>query len=493
MRCVVAIDQSTQGTKALLLSDDAKIIAKSYFEHKQLVSLEGYISHDPMEIYENVIKGVKTLVDAVPEAEISAIGITNQRETTVAWDGMSGKPVIDAIVWQCSRAKGICKSLTDEQKAVISERTGIPASPFFPAAKMRWILENVSEARNLALQGYLCLGTIDSWLIYKLTGAYKTDVSNASRTQLMNLELLDWDDEILKMFGITRNMLPEICASDAFFGETDFGGILKNKSPILAVLGDSHAALFAQHCHDPGKLKVTYGTGSSVMMNTGSEIIRSKNGLASSVAWKLSGKTDYVLEGNINYSGAVISWLKNELGLIDSPDETEEIAFAANKSDKVYLVPAFSGLGAPYWFDDAKASIVGMSRLTGRAEIVRAALDSIGFQINDILIAMSRDSKLPIKFVAVDGGPTSNRYLMQFQSGISDTNIRVSEVSELSGIGAGFVAGITDGVFSFDMAFSTLKYTLYKQHMPEIERQSLLSGWKQAIKTVVYNITDCNL
>lgn len=485
MRCVIAIDQSTQGTKALLINNNAEIIAKAYLEHRQIISPEGYISHDPMEIYENVRQVVKSLVEAVLDAEIAAVGITNQRETTVVWDGESGSPVIDAIVWQCSRAKDVCKTLTDKQKALIAGRTGIPASPFFPAAKMKWILENVPEAKELAKQGRLRFGTVDSWLIYKLTGGNKTDTSNASRTQLMNLERLDWDDDILRIFGIQRNMLPQICSSDSDFGESDFGSILKEKASIRAVLGDSHAALFGQHCHNPGQLKVTYGTGSSVMMNTGMDIVRSVNGLASSVAWSLNGRTNYVLEGNINYSGAVVSWLKNNLGLIESSEETEELAFAANRGDKTYLVPAFSGLGAPYWADDVRAAITGMSRLTGKPEIVRAALDSIGYQINDVLSAMSKDAKLPIQSIAVDGGPTCNRYLMQFQSDISHAEISVSEVSELSGIGVGFMAGITANVFSEEEAFSKLNYTSYEPKMLESERCEMVMGWQQAVETVI--------
>ena len=485
MRCVIAIDQSTQGTKALLLGDNAKIISKAYLEHRQIISPEGYISHDPDEILTNVCKVVKKIICAVPDAEISAIGITNQRETIVAWDSVTGKPFINAIVWQCSRAKNIVSALTEYQKSVIETKTGMPVSPYFPAAKIRWILENVLKAKELAEQGRLRFGTIDAWLISKLTGTYKTDVSNASRTQLMNIVSLDWDDELLDIFGISKNMLPQICASDSCFGETDFCGILKEKVPICAVLGDSHAALFAQHCHSPVQLKVTDGTGSSAMMNTGAEIVRSSNGLASSVAWSFRGKTDYVLEGNINYSGAVISWLKNDLKLINTSEETEKLALKANRSDKTYLVPAFSGLGAPYWFDDAKASITGMTRLTGKAEIVRAALDSIAYQINDILSAMSKDSKIPIRHISVDGGPTNNRYLMQFQSDISMAVIRVSEVSELSGMGVGFMAGISAGLFTEDEAFSTLEYISYAPKMSDKERCSLINGWRCAIETLI--------
>ena len=330
----------------------------------------------------------------------------------------------------------------------------------------------------------LKFGTVDSWLIYRLCGEHLCDVSNASRTQLMNLSSLRWDENILKIFGITPEMLPKILPSDGNFGMTDFCGLLKHKAPILAVMGDSHSALFTHRCENPGQLKITYGTGSSVMMNTGSRIIRSENGLASSVAWGFGGKIFYALEGNINYSGAVVTWLKDSLKLINSPAETEALAENANISDRTCLVPAFSGLGATYWSENSHAAIVGMSRLTGKAEIVRAALSSICLQINDVLEAMKRDSGLDMGIAYADGGPSENRYLMQLQSNLSRIAIKVSEENELSALGVGFMAGIRAGLFSDDAAFGKIKYRSFTPKMSDGERKTRLSDWKRAVEAV---------
>lgn len=484
MKCVIGIDQSTQGTKALLIDENARIIAKAYMAHRQIITPEGYICHDPEEIYENVKSVVKDVIRQVTDAEVTAIGISNQRETTVAWDAFSKKPIMDAVVWQCTRAKDVCKQISDSNGEYIRRVTGIPLSPYFPAAKMKWILENSSQTSDLSKGGRLKFGTVDSWLIYKMTGEHLTDTSNASRTQLMNLETLDWDEKALEIFGVERASLAKICPSDGDFGETDLGGIFEHKVPIYAVMGDSHAALFAQRCHSAGELKVTYGTGSSVMMNTGDDIISSNHGLASSVAFSFMGKTSYALEGNVNYSGAVISWLKSDLELIKSADETEALALMANKQDKTYLVPAFSGLGAPYWKNDARAVIVGMTRLTGKAELVRAALDSIALQINDVLVAMSEDSGTKIMTIATDGGPTKNKYLMQFQSDIAMAEIRVSKTEELSGMGAGLMAGIKSGVFDAKIAFKGIEYSRYAPKMSATRRNEIIAGWKEAVEKV---------
>ncbi len=484
MKSVLAIDQSTQGTKGILLNDRAEIVAKAYLPHRQIITPKGYISHDPNEIYKNVLGVAAKLLSECPSAEIAAVGISNQRETTAAWDGATNEPVTDAIVWHCSRAGKICDSLTQDERKLILSSTGLPASPFFPAAKAAWILEHVPRARELADKDRLKFGTVDSWLIYRLCGEHLCDVSNASRTQLMNLSSLRWDENILKIFGITPEMLPKILPSDGNFGMTDFCGLLKHKAPILAVMGDSHSALFAHRCENPGQLKITYGTGSSVMMNTGSRIIRSENGLASSVAWGFGGKIFYVLEGNINYSGEVVTWLKDSLKLINSPAETEALAEDANISDRTCLVPAFSGLGAPYWSENSRAAIIGMSRLTGKAEIVRAALSSICLQINDVLEAMKRDSGLDMGIAYADGGPTENRYLMQLQSDLSQIEIKVSEENELSALGVGFMAGIRAGLFSDDAAFGKRGYRSFTPKMSDGERKTCLSDWKRAVEAV---------
>ncbi len=488
---IIGIDQSTQGTKALLFDAKARLLAREDLPHAQKVSPEGYISHDPEEIYQNTVKVVEKLIRnrGIKEGEIAGIGISNQRETTVCWNRSTGKPVCDAVVWQCARAEGICRTVEEEEKDYIRQQTGIPLSPYFPAAKMAWILENHPEARALADQGQLCMGTVDSWLLFCMTDGkvHKTDYSNASRTQLLNLNTLAWDERICTIFGIPMNCLPEVADSNAFFGETDLGGILTGKVPVHAMLGDSHGALYGQGCHTRGRAKATYGTGSSLMMNTGSDLILSEHGIVTSLAWGIDGKVSYCLEGNLNYTGALISWLKEDLGLIRSAGETQELALAANPEDTTYLVPAFSGLGAPYWKSDARAMLCGMNRRTGRQEIVRAALDCIAYQIKDVLNAMEQDSGLKLEALWVDGGPTRNRYLMQFQSDMAGVRIRVPHAEELSGIGAAYLAGITLGIFTEKQAFGNLRYREYVPEMSPGEREKKYKGWKDAVARVLLN------
>lgn len=486
---IIGIDQSTQGTKALLFDDTAKLIARTDLPHQQKISREGYVSHDPEEIYRNTLMVVRSLLDLsqIDERLVKGIGISNQRETSVAWNRENGKPVCDAIVWQCSRAKDICEKIGEEDRAYIAANTGMPLSPYFPAGKMAWILEHYPQAKDLSKLGKLCFGTIDSWLLFNLSGGkeHKTDYSNASRTQLLNLHTLKWDEKICDMFGISIESLPEVCDSNALFGTTDMNGLFSRQVPIHAMLGDSHGALFGQGCHDKGMVKATYGTGSSLMMNIGDEFIASKHGIVTSLAWGMDGKVNYVLEGNLGYTGAVITWLKEDMKLVDSAKETEDLAKSANPEDTTYLIPAFSGLGAPYWKSNAKAMLYGMSRTTGRAEIVKAALDCIAYQITDILLSMEKDSGMKIEQLCVDGGPTRNRYLMQFQCSIADTTVRVPDAEELSGIGAAYMAGIALKMFSKEKAFSNLIYDEYNTHMDEADRKTLYDGWLEAIKKVL--------
>lgn len=450
MKYVLSIDQSTQGTKALILDETGKILCRADKAHRQIVTENGWVSHDPEEIFANTLQVVRDAVTlaGISAADILCMGISNQRETTVVWDKHTGKPVCEAIVWQCGRAKDICQRILDAGHGeMLRARTGIPASPYFPAAKMAWILENVPGAKEKDL----CFGTIDTWLVYKLTGEYKTDYSNASRTQLFSIVDLRWDPEICRIFGLKAEDLAQVCDSDGLYGMTDLGGLVEKKIPVYAVMGDSHAALFGQGCVEPGMAKATYGTGSSVMMNIGDKPVFSQNGLATSLAWKRNGVVNYVLEGNINYTGAVITWLKDDVKLIGTAAETEALARQANPEDSTYLVPAFTGLGAPYWCNDARAMIWGMSRVTGKPEIVRAALDCIAYQITDIVRAMEQDTVKPLASLRTDGGPTKNGYLMQFQSDILRSCVEVAQVEELSACGAGFMAGIACGLWSDDI------------------------------------------
>ena len=480
---IIGIDQSTQGTKAVLVNESGRIVLRKDRPHRQIVNESGWVSHDPEEIYQNTLEIVRELITetGVSEEELFGVGISNQRETTVAF-GKDGKPAADAIVWQCSRAKDIVTEMSEKDPsfaAAVEEKTGIPFSPFFPAAKMRWLLKNspAGEMKDLHF------GTIDTYLVYRLTDgrSFATDYTNASRTQLMNIHELSWDRELLDAFGISRASLPEICDSNACFGETTFGGFLKKPLPILSVMGDSHAALYAQGCHEKGMVKTTYGTGSSIMMNIGTEFKKSACGLATSVAYAEDGNVYYGLEGNINYTGAVISWLKDQVKLISSPAEVEPAARAANPEDTTILVPAFTGLSAPHWANDAKATITGMTRTTGKNELCKAALESIAYQITDILFAMEKDTGLAIPELRVDGGPTRNAYLMQFQADLSGACVSVPDMEEFSALGVSYMAGQKAGVLN-ESVFANCSRTQYQPKMSPEEREKKRALWADAIR-----------
>lgn len=482
---VLGIDQSTQGTKAILVDKFGKIIGRADRPHEQIVDEKGWVSHNLEEIYHNVILTVQDVVKktGIDKKEIETVGISNQRETSAIWD-RDGHALNYAVVWQCSRSKEIVAKLQQHGEE-IRKKTGINLSAFFPAGKFAWLLQN-TQTGNASTKD-ICLGTIDSWLIYRLTGgkSFKTDYSNASRTQLFNIHSLEWDQEICDWFGIPVECLPKVCDSNADFGETDLDGFLTKKIPIRCVLGDSHAALYGQECHKKGMIKTTYGTGSSIMMNIGSEYAASNNGLVTSLAWGIDGKISYVLEGNINYTGAVITWLKDDMKLIEGPGETEEEAFAANEDDATILIPAFSGLSAPYWKDNAKALVYGMTRTTGKNEFVRAGLDSIAFQIQAVLSAMEKDSLVQVQELRVDGGPTRNKYLMQIQSDLCDVTVAISGVEELSALGVAYLAGISKGIFDKEKVFSGIERVYYQPKMDSSKRQSKIKNWNKAIKMVM--------
>lgn len=478
---ILGIDQSTSGTKTVLFDAKGEIAGRCDLPHAQKINEKGWVSHDPEEIYSNVLLGVKKLLDATgaDSAEIAAVGICNQRETALVWDRKTGKPLQDAIVWQCGRAAEICTKLADRAEAVL-EKTGIPFSPYYSAAKIAWILNHT------AAQGRsLCAGTMDSWLVYKLTGGavFQTDYSNASRTQLLHVTERKWDEEICCWLDISPELLPRLCDSNGNFGETDFEGLLAVPVPICGVMGDSHGALYAQGCHMPGMVKATYGTGSSVMMNVGEKPVWSKNGLATSLAWSLDGKAEYVLEGNINYTGSVIQWMTNDLQLLPSAKEAGAMARQANPADTTYLVPAFTGLGAPYWNSAVKAMFWGMGRGTGRAELIKAGEESIAYQIADIVNLMKQETAAEIASLRVDGGPTRDSYLMQFQSDILGTALSVPEKEELSVMGAVYAAGIKIGFYPPDIVHRQQR-TSYTPRMEQEERSRKYSGWKTAVQTL---------
>ncbi len=484
---ILGIDQSTQGTKGVLVDDGGRIVGRCDLPHRQIVNEKGWVSHDPEEFYQNSLAVCREVIEktGIDKSLIRCMGITNQRETTVAWSRATGKPLAHAIVWQCARATQLCGEIEKRTGCGedVCKRTGLVLSPYYPASKMAWLLRNEENVKLAAGQGDLALGTVDSYLVYRLTKgeSFCTDYSNASRTQLFNLKTLAWDEELCRIFGIPVNALPAVTDSDAVFGETDLEGYLEKPIPICGVLGDSHGALFGHNCRRPGGIKTTYGTGSSIMLNIGDELKLSSHGLSTSLAWKVGGKVSYVLEGNINYTGAVISWLKNDLGLIASAKETETLAGEANQEDGTYMIPAFSGLGAPWWKNDARAMIYGMSRSTGKKEIVKAACESIAYQIRDVVDAMRRDTGLRIGELCVDGGPTRNHYLMQFQSDIADASIRIPDAEELSVLGAIFVAGISAGLWKQEEMYSSISYEHYSPKMEEVLREAKISGWKEAI------------
>lgn len=482
---VLGIDQSTQGTKALLFDQIGNLICRTDLPHRQIINDSGWVEHDPLEIYENTVQVVKNLVDKanIDKNEIKVLGISNQRETALAWNRITGEPVYHAIVWQCARGAAICENLEKEGHAqMVRSHTGLQLSPYFSAAKIAWILQNVAKTEKMAQAGELCCGTIDSWLVYKLTRGkeFRTDCSNASRTQLFNVSTLSWDEEVCGLFGIPRSCLAQVTDSDGYYGETDFDGYLNHPIPIRGVLGDSHGALFGQGCLKKGMIKATYGTGSSIMMNIGEKPIFS-NHVVTSLAWKIGGKVNYVLEGNINYTGAVITWLCKDLHIINSPAETQSLAEIASPEDQTYLVPAFSGLGAPYWDSDARAVLCGMSRTTKKEEVVKAALESIAYQITDVLKAMSQESGIEISELRVDGGPTKNEYLMRFQSDIAGIPVLIPSSEELSGIGAAYAAGLAQGIYDSDTLFSLAKRRRFEPSMVQEVREQKYQGWKNAV------------
>ncbi len=489
-RYILAVDQSTQGTKAVLFDAAGKLIARADKPHKQMISARGWVEHDGEEIARNVLQVAREVIEkaGIDRKEVAGLGVSNQRETVIAWDSVTGKPVYNAIVWQCARGEAICKRLGQAGYGpLIQQRTGLPLSPYFSAAKLSWLMENVPEARELAEKNQLCCGTMDTWVIWQLTAgrSFCTDVSNGSRTQLFDIENLCWDQDICKIFGVPATALPRICDSDAMYGMTDLEGFLPAPIPIHGVLGDSHGALLGQGCIVPGSAKATYGTGSSVMMQTGKHIVRSESGLATSLAWSLGGKVCYVLEGNINYTGAIISWLKDDLGLILTPRETEELATNASVADRTYLVPAFTGLGAPYWNSHVRGLISGMSRVTGKNELVRAALDSIAYQITDVINIMEAEAQVSLKELKVDGGPARNNYLMQFQSDIAGVHVEPACIEELSAAGAAFAAGMALGIYNVESIFKAVGHRSFTPRMDKDERAERYYGWKKAIEQAV--------
>ena len=486
---IMALDAGTTSNRCILFNKKGEICSMAQREFHQYFPQPGWVEHDADEIWASMLGVAVEAMSRIgaEAADIAAIGITNQRETTIVWDKETGEPVAHAIVWQCRRTAAYCDSLKEQgYMDSFRKKTGLVIDAYFSATKIKWLLDHVPGARERAEKGELLFGTVETWLIWKLTrgAVHVTDYSNASRTQMFHIGELAWDPEVCGLFGIPVSCLAEVTDSDGEYGTTDFDGYLDAPIPIRGVLGDSHGALFGQGCIEIGMIKTTYGTGSSIMMNIGKKPVYS-NRVVTSLAWKLNGEVNYVLEGNINYTGAVITWLKDDLKLIASPGETEALAFEANPKDHAYLVPAFTGLGAPYWDSEAEGILTGMTRTTKRAEIVRAGLDCIAYQITDVVKAMSEESGIAIGELRVDGGPTKNKYLMQFQSDIADVSVQVPSAEELSGIGAAYAAGIAAGIYNREEVFGQMSRTKFSPKMDVSERNKKYQGWKAAVEQVL--------
>lgn len=484
---ILSLDQGTTSSRAIVFNKEGKIVSIAQREFTQIYPQPAWVEHDPIEIWSTQVGVAAEAVTKVGLTfnNIAAIGITNQRETTIVWDRETGEPIYNAIVWQDRRTSTLCDSLREKgwsQK--IQEKTGLIIDAYFSATKIKWILDNVPEAREKAVAGKLAFGTIDSWLIWKLTNGkvHVTDVSNASRTMLFNIHSMEWDSELLELFEVPVAMLPEVKSSSEVYGKTA-GTLFSAQIPISGIAGDQQAALFGQLCTEVGMVKNTYGTGCFMLMNTGDKAVISKNNLISTVAWKINGKVTYALEGSIFIGGAVVQWLRDELGIISSSAEVESLAKKVDSTDGVYIVPAFAGLGAPHWNQHARGTITGITRGTNAAHFARAALESIAFQTMDVLRAMEADSGQPILELRVDGGATANDILMQFQANILKSKVIRPQMTEVTAIGAAYLAGLAIGFWESIDAIQSY-WTVNKSFVADesINTEAIIKGWNKAVK-----------
>lgn len=492
---ILSIDQSTSATKAVLFDSNARFVARANAEHQQIYPKPGWVEHDPEEIYSNTLKVIAEVIKiaGIEKKEIQCLSISNQRETVVLWDKITGKPVYNAVVWQCLRGEEICNKLKNNgYDEIIRERTGLIIDPYFSASGLSWIINSNEQIKNKALKGELAAGTIDSWLIWKLTNGkvHATDYSNACRTLLLNINTLEWDADICKLFDIPLSVLPALKYADDTFGFTTAGGLFEKEIPISGVLGDSHGALFGQRCYSKGLSKVTYGTGSSVMMNIGDKPVEAPKGLVTSVGFAIKGRVNYVFEGNIHSTGATIKWLVDMLGIMKNSSESEMLATSVESTEGVYFVPAFAGLGAPYWDNQARANISGIHGGTTKAHIVRAGLESIAYQVKDLLDLMAQKAGINLQEIRVDGGPTRNKFLMQFQSDMLNAPITVSDIEEASALGAALAGGLGVGIWKDLQELESL-YSSINKVTPSMEAQKrkiLYDGWVHAVNTLVKTV-----
>jgi len=485
---VLALDQGTTSSRAILFDKTGKPVGQLNQEFPQIYPQPGWVEHNPADIWETQIGVVRKLMETkgIKPQEIAAIGITNQRETTVVWDAQTGKPVYNAIVWQCRRTAPICDDLKAHGWAPkVQAKTGLVVDAYFSGTKVKWILDNVPGAREKADKGLLRFGNVDTWLIWNLTQGkvHTTDYSNASRTMLFNIHTLDWDDEILKELNIPRTMLPKAMPSSAVYGYTS-AEVFGDEVPIAGDAGDQQAALFGQACFHPGDAKNTYGTGCFMLMNTGEKAVPSSNGLLTTIAWGLNGKVEYALEGSIFITGAAVQWLRDEMKFVEKASDTEALATSVPDTGGVYVVPAFVGLGAPYWDMYARGTIVGLTRGTGKAHITRATLESIAYQTRDVLEAMQSDSGIKLHTLKVDGGAVGNNFLMQFQSDILGTPVDRPMVTETTALGAAYLAGLAVGFWK-DQNELAEKWAVDKAFKPDMVdevRTEMYGGWQRAVE-----------
>lgn len=488
---IAALDQGTTSSRAILFDASQRMVATAQQEFRQFYPKPGWVEHDPAEIAATQLGVLYDVIEqaGADPAEIAAIGIANQRETTIVWDRHTGLPIYNAIVWQCRRTAEACDRLKAEGYAdEIRRVTGLPVDAYFSGTKIQWILDHVDGARARAERGDLLFGTVDSWLIWKLTGGrvHVTDHTNASRTMLFDIRRMCWDESLCRLLRIPMQMLPEVVPSSGILGTTEIGGV---KIPIAGVAGDQQAALFGQACFDRGDAKNTYGTGCFLLMNTGSEPFESRNGLITTLAASADGSARYALEGSVFCGGSVIQWLRDELRLIDSSADSEYFAGKVSDTGGVYLVPAFTGLGAPYWDMYARGTIVGLTRGTTRNHLIRAALESIAFQTRDVLEAMTNDTGIALSGLKVDGGASANQLLMQFQSDITNTVVRRPRVRETTSLGAAYLAGLAVGFWSGldEIRMHWEMDRVFAPAMTTVEREARLAGWREAVRRTIGN------
>lgn len=492
MKKILAVDQSTSATKALLFEPDGKLLDSISLAHQQYYPQTGRVEHDADEIYTNTTKVLEQLIQKheLSTPDLHCLSITNQRETIVVFDRQTGKPLHRAIVWQCRRGDSLCQQLIHEgHEQSVHEKTGLKIDTYFPASKLTWLFNKVPEIKHKVESGEALIGTIDAYLIYRLTNGqvFATDHSNASRTLLFNISTLTWDSDLCKLFQIPIEALPEIRESSAVYGETNLGGSLSSSLPICGVMGDSQAALFAQRCFASGDAKVTLGTGSSVLLNIGDTLRYSQNGLLTAIGWVYQGKPTYAFEGIINYSAATIVWLRDQLELIKSYSETEQLALSVEDNGGVYLVPAFVGLNAPYWRSDIHAAILGLSPSSTKAHVVRAALESVAYQIKDVLELMVGDAETNLTMIRADGGAVGNKFLMQFIADLSGIVARASDLAELSALGAVFAGTLGMDIYDNldDLIGITTTFVDYAPKMDKNISDKLYAGWQAAVQQIL--------